>query len=401
MNFLKYEQDTKECLTLYKVFSKLVKEEKKKNKSVNKVDGDAENRKNNWFKTIIFSTLTLIIFLSFVVDYFNNVNCNILNSNVWYPLLVLFINLLLSLSIIIYIFISRSVDRRIEGMIQAFNHVEYKNLCRTMYTWLDIKFRYFRKNIQNQKIRILLKILYCIVWIAGVFFIVCYVYKNTNLFAGLSGYVVVFLFVISSIMQGYSFFYSFVYIRFLHKVSQNSNRESLEKYEYNFFLPAQSSGYRQLMSNINFNSTCFIIESLLFVTTFIILSFLTSKNVEIMKNFSDLVFYSIYVILCVVGSLIIYMVPKYMMKRIITVWTDRSRRILEKRLNGKVNEVLKNKDIKYEKKSEEIIKITENEIANLQKESHVFNGDYINLVLVAVTLLLTLIPIILKIYGIG
>ena len=131
------------------------------------------------------------------------------------------------------------------------------------------------------------------------------------------------------------------------------------------------------------------------------LTFLSNKqHVDILTDFSDLVFYSIYILLCVVGSLVIYLVPKYMMKRVLTVWVDKSRRILEKRIKKEVEIILNKESIEDNKKSEEIIYTTENNIANLQKESYVFNGDYINLVLVAVTLLVTALPIVLQIFRI-
>lgn len=387
MENTKKNEGNKNCLTLYKIISGIVKKGEKKN--------------NGWFKTIIFLSLFLLIFTVFLIDYFKNANSFITKTNIYYPLLVLFINLFLSFTIIIYIFISRSVDRRIEGLINAFNNKEYDSICQTIFTWLDIKFRKSSENKNSSRIRIVSKILFSLIWIAGIGFISCYSIINTCLCDSYSGYIVVVLFIVSSLMQGYSFFYSFVYIRFLHKLSQNSNRDSLEKYEYNFFLPAQSSGYKQLMSNINFNSTCFIIESLLFVATFIVLTFLSNtQHVDILTDFSDLVFYSIYILLCVVGSLVIYLVPKYMMKRVLTVWVDKSRRILEKRIKKEVEIILNKESIEDNKKSEEIIYTTENNIANLQKESYVFNGDYINLVLVAVTLLVTALPIVLQIFRI-
>ena len=378
--------DTENCLTLYKVISKVIKSKK-----------TANNKNNNWFKTIFLAILVLIIFISFIFDYFRNTNYYISQKHIYYPLLVFLINLLLSITIIIYIFISRSVDRRIKGVINAFkDNKEYKNNCRFMYTWLDLKFRNFCSEPCNMILKLVSKITYTVVWLSGIGFIVWYATKYTSLCDSCSGFIVVFLFVISSIMQGYSFFYSFVYIRFLHKLSQNSNREDLEKYEYNSFLPSQSSGYKQLMSNINFNSTCFIIESLLFVAVFILLLFVSNKTVDILMNIEDLVFYSIYILLCVVGSLAVYMVPKYMMKRILTVWIDKSRKDFESRLKNLIEKTNQSEDEKTIRALERRKEIVINDIANLQKDSFVFNGDYINLVLVALTLIITIIPIIIN-----
>ena len=378
--------DTRKCVTLYKVISRILKSKK-----------TASIKKNNWFKTAFLAILILLIFISFIFDYFSNQICYISQAHIYYPLLVFFINFLLSITIIIYIFISRSVDRRIEGVINAFRNNEgYENNCRYMYTWLDLRFRNFCIEPCNMIFKLISKILYAIVWLLGIIFIVWYSIEYTSLCDSYSGFIVVFLFVISSLMQGYSFFYSFVYIRFLHKLSQNSNREDLEKYEYNSFLPSQSSGYKQLMSNINFNSTCFIIESLLFVVVFILLLFVSNKTVDILMNIEDLVFYSIYILLCVVGSLAVYMVPKYMMKRILTVWIDKSRKDFESRLKKLIKKTNQSEDEKTIRALEKRKEIVINDIANLQKDSFVFNGDYINLVLVALTLIITIIPIIIN-----
>ena len=88
MENTKKNEGNKNCLTLYKIISGIVKKGEKKN--------------NGWFKTIIFLSLFLLIFTVFLIDYFKNANSFITKTNIYYPLLVLFINLFLSFTIIIY-----------------------------------------------------------------------------------------------------------------------------------------------------------------------------------------------------------------------------------------------------------------------------------------------------------
>ena len=151
------------------------------------------------------------------------------------------------------------------------------------------------------------------------------------------------------------------------------------------------------MSNINFNSVCYVFESIIFLTTYVCIVLLKKEYIyfDITSDIVVLVFFSLYTSLCVIGSIVTYLTPKYMMRRILIKWIDNSRKLLEKRLFILEDKLKTNNKKQFLIMQEE--EIITSQIKNLDQDSFLFRGEIIYLVLVGLTLIATIAPIILQI----
>lgn len=378
-----FNKEINECRTLFGVITDVVK--------------------HSWFKIIFATAMFSSILGVSVYDYNKNIEKLIAIEHKYYPLYVLLINLLLGGTIVLFVFISRSMDRRIKGLKNAFKNEEtYKEKCNNFFSWIHLGFGdwdYASKDGHKhyRVLQIVVKLIYLAVWGFGMRFFYGYVLINTSLFKGYSGILSGVLFFISSCLQCYSFFSCSIYLLFLHKICRNEDRSYLINYHFNRYLPSQTSGFKQLMSNINFNATCYIFTSLMFMSAYICLIRLVNRNVglDVINSMEQLLFYIMYTSLCIIGSIIMYIVPKYMMKRILTSWVSKSREQFEKELD-KIDKISTSLNCAaYEKYQSQKMSLIEN-ILRLDKETYVYREDIINLVFVGLTLAVTAIPVIIR-----
>ena len=100
-------------------------------------------------KVIIATFFVAISTVFFFIDYYKNINSLIVENNGFYPIILYAINLLLSGSIILFVFISRSQSRRIQWIEKAMDDskpikenkedaANYSNFCTRFYGWIHL-----------------------------------------------------------------------------------------------------------------------------------------------------------------------------------------------------------------------------------------------------------------------
>lgn len=394
-------------------------------------------------KLIISICLSVIVIGFSIADYIINMKVHISRAHDYYPLYIAGINIVLAITIIIYIFLSNTFSKRISSFKNYFkSNDSYDKECSRLYAWLHfgwgtkpIMKETVKENHGEKKLILICTITFWVIWFGAASSFLGFAFYNipiqNALQKGAFGCIVtVVLFLLSISLEAYSCFGGLVTLRFLHNISRNSNQSGILSLKHNRYLPSQSSGFKKLMSNINLNTTCYVIESILFMLVFVCTVALSTNlnpsakksilKIDLSKDWLTLIFFISYFLLCVGGSIVMYLAPKYMMRRILRRWIFHSRDTLEKEI-----EILKSKTdtlvatpckkfcvrINGEKRTINItrqsitdtsskIKEINEQILQLDKEMNVFKGEIINLVLVGATFVLSLFPLIYQLYAI-
>jgi len=136
----------------------------------------------------------------------------------------------------------------------------------------------------------------------------------------------VLLYGIAFALLGFSVLGTLVWLRFFYRLSCSDNHKNLVNYEYNITTPVNTYGFRKWISFIKLNVICFTITSVLVILAFCIHIFSANSKEELCKlqNNKFLLIFLLYFLLGVVGSILTFALPTLCMKRIITVWTDKS-----------------------------------------------------------------------------
>lgn len=207
-----------------------------------------------------------------------------------------------------------------------------------------------------------------------------------------------FVFTLSMFLIVYSFYHCILYICFLHKVSCNNNRRELRKYDFNIYQPSETEGFKQLLSDVNLNSLIFLSIALAYISAFFcLLRLRLYRNiVSVLDNHILFLLFILYGVFCIFSSILVYLVPKLMLRRILSNWTNVSRAILSEELNRYLamrdNAIFMSYNYL---EAEKMIEITQGRLAGLKNEVAVFRNDSINIIIAITTLLAPLLSVLL------
>ena len=207
-----------------------------------------------------------------------------------------------------------------------------------------------------------------------------------------------FVFTMSMFLIVYSFYHCILYICFLHKISCNNNRRELRKYDFNIYQPSETEGFKQLLSDVNLNSLIFLSIALAYISAFFcLLRLRLYRNiVSVLDNHILFLLFILYGVFCIFSSILVYLVPKLMLRRILSNWTNVSRAILSEELNRYLamrdNAIFMSYNYL---EAEKMIEITQGRLAGLKNEVAVFRNDSVNIIIAITTLLAPLLSVLL------
>ena len=176
------------------------------------------------------------------------------------------------------------------------------------------------------------KFFYIISW---VLLCVCYFigYYYFGMIAGnvLNIVLTAVLYALSVFLNGFSWYISVLYTLFLVKVSRMTNQE-LNQLPHNKYIPSLSSGIKELLLYAEDNSIIFLIVSLLYAVGFFISFKLTGQqNIDFFSQEGMWFVFLTFLVLLpgMITYLVIFLSPRYFLRRILRRWKYQTLRELE------------------------------------------------------------------------
>lgn len=299
-------------------------------------------------------------------------------------------NLLISIVIILFFFISSLYIKQINSLKNAFKYdnpdpsYSYEGIFNRTLKWLKLG--------SNEGKILVFKIVYYIAWICISYKLIEYVINIYKQHIGPNGFkyaasmnLAVLLYGIAFALLGFSVLGTLVWLRFFYRLSCSDNHKYLVNYEYNITTPVNTYGFRKWISFIKLNVICFTITSVLVILAFCIHIFSANSKEELCKlqNNKFLLVFLLYFLLGVVGSILTFALPTLCMKRIITVWTDNSASEFSSKINFyKQFGIYGRKIDEYEQK-----------LQTLYSNRSIFKYDIVSFFLTIITLLATIAPV--------
>ena len=313
--------------------------------------------------------------------------------------LITIINILFIISIVHFMFISKNIGFRIDNLKYAFaDRKNFQDYSQAYYEWISLgegKYKNDRK--VNNLFLWFFRIAYITFWLAVCASFVYYGVYKIHITSYKSGWFTIILFVISISLLAYGLFTLITYVLFLHNLSCSENQSRLSTYKYNHLLPSHTFGFNQLVSDVNGHTLCFIPISILYAASFpLLVSIHTTISIEgIMQtvDFTNIVMLVLYLFLSFIMGFFVYPIPKYMLRRILSIWIDTSTKRLETNILSWQEEISILSQTDSKKKSQRInslekkIDIYENYIKNLKADKSLFRKDIIPTIIVVLEFL--------------
>ena len=172
-----------------------------------------------------------------------------------------------------------------------------------------------------------IKCIYVILWIAISAFMVIFTKPYVYDFDAVSIFNYA-LFIISLILNCYSFYGSITFTYFLRGII----KKGVDKWEYNKYLPSKTAGFSLFVSNIKMNSFVFFMISTLYTLTFYMLISIPVYRGEMAPLTDMILFLQInIIILAGVGmSIALFISGHFFLRRILEKWKDNSKAEINK-----------------------------------------------------------------------
>ena len=308
-----------------------------------------QNKLSNF--TIIF-IISIIPFVLFSIDFFVGHSTGI------YKAAYVAINYCLAAILIIHVCASDSIKKRKSHLKNCFTkNTHYEDLYNEYDNLSNLECKMHRH----------LKITFRLLWLFITLFYIGIAISYASACKSLSGCYAIVQFGITMYYNEKSYFNCIAYVHFLYKLSSNKNNSSLRKYQYNKYLPASSFGFKRLLSYVHINATCFLFVALLQTISFFLITAINPKIIDLSKYISILAI--VFDISFGIGScILIYLAPKFLLRRILNKWIEHSNRIFEEKIFN-----LKDADPN--------IPIVLDYIQRLKKERIFFDRDIIEIVI--------------------
>lgn len=259
------------------------------------------------------------------------------------------IQLLFLMIIHIWIHSTPIYYKRIRNLKHSFNKKSYRKLYDTYvlrmhpFPWhssINSKKRKSRKRksrkrkSKKRRVQKIVQFLYLIIWFS-IFLFLSYQSINVQLLpANVITILTILLFFIAMSLNYYSYYSCITFTLFLRKLSHLSR---LTSFRYNHYIPSLTSSFQQLLSHITFTSLTFFIVSFLFTTIYsiaVLNRIYSNDTLELLKYY-PLFFYIATCITCILGFgtlFVLYLMPRFYLKRIHNLWKETSLLNFEKKL---------------------------------------------------------------------
>jgi len=218
---------------------------------------------------------------------------------------------------------------RIQTLKEAFSDPSYQALCGRHLELLE-QFHYRTRGER------LLKGAYFLLWMGILAYLLAVSFYFEINPRSVSGAVTTVLFVLALLLN-YSSYYSCILLAFF--LGRVSNLEEIDRLKHNRYLPSSTSGFQRLVSNATVSSITFLVVSILFTTEQVIAS--CFQTVDERVELHPRLFALMVMITCFMGLgtfLVLYLVPRYFLRKILRRWKEHSLLSLEQALDWAENQ---------------------------------------------------------------